>query len=328
MRLQQSFVFATRGKAGGAMRNIGIQPTDPLGWVCTFAELGTLGARLLARNHRSAESVVGTGTANVSLTSYGKRISTVWQTIETIGAGAVKPRRLILWLDDRDAYLDPPATLKRLQARGLEIRHCRDYGPHKKYFPYTNEILPDEPDRTLVTADDDVYYPPTWLAELLTAHRSGEVTAFRARIRNDGPYRTWPMCTTTEASETVFATGVSGVAYPPELLGALRDRGEAFAHVCPRADDYWLHYAAVSTRIPIRQVRDVAAYFWPIVTVAGRGLWDGTGTANDAIAVQTEQTWLNCQGRSEAPSTADPSSPDRAGAGRWQAEVEAPDPDV
>jgi hypothetical protein len=97
----------------------------------------------------------------------------------------------------------------------------------------------------------------------------------------------------------VFATGVSGVAYPPELLGALRDRGEAFAHVCPRADDYWLHYAAVATGIPIRQVRDVAAYFWPIVLVSARGLWDGSGAANDAIATQTRQNWQNYRNRPE-----------------------------
>lgn len=219
------------------MRNSGVDATDLLGRMLTLAEFCTVRPRLRVRNQRSVESVVGTGAANVSLTSYGKRIATVWQTIETIGAGIVKPRRLILWLDDREACLHPPAPLERLQARGLEIRHCRDYGPHKKYFPYVNEVLPDEPDRTLVTADDDVYYPPTWLAELLVAHRPGEVTAFRARVRSDGPYRTWPMCTTTEASETVFATGVSGVAYPPELLGVLRDRGDAFAHVCPRADD-------------------------------------------------------------------------------------------
>ncbi len=291
------------------MRNIGTDPTDPLGWMLTFAEFCTLRPRLRVRNHRSLEPVVGTGAANVSLTSYGKRIATVWQTIETIGAGAVKPGRLILWLDDRDAYLDPPATLKRLQARGLEIRHCRDYGPHKKYFPYVNEVLPDEPGRTLVTADDDVYYPPTWLAELLAAHRPGEVTAFRARIRRDGPYRTWPMCTTTEASDTVFATGVSGVAYPPELLAVLRDRGEAFAHVCPRADDYWLHYAAVSRGIPIRQVRDVAAYFWPSTTMSRRGLWDGSGAANDAIAVPTQQNWQNFENRPDCErELADPSA--------------------
>ncbi|WP_204354848.1 hypothetical protein [Mycolicibacterium llatzerense] len=274
------------------MRNSGVDPTDLLGWMLPFAEYGALRPRLWLRNRTSTEPVIGTGAANVSLTSYGKRISTVWQTIETIGAGTVKPRRLILWLDDRDTYHDPPATLKRLQTRGLEIRHCRDYGPHKKYFPYVKEILADEPDRTLVTADDDVYYPPNWLAELLAAHRPGEVTGFRARMRNDEPYSSWPMCTTTEASETVFATGVSGVAYPPELLRTLRDRGDAFAKVCPRADDYWLHYAAVSTGIPIRQVRDVAAYFWPIFLVANRGLWDGSGTANDAIAVQAKNAWL------------------------------------
>ncbi|MUL46969.1 hypothetical protein FZI85_03340 [Mycobacterium sp. CBMA293] len=275
------------------MRNTGVDPTNPIGWALAFAEFGTMSPRLRARNRRSVELVVGNGTANVSLTSYGKRISTVWQTIETIGAGTVKPRRLILWLDDSAAIAHPPAHLKRLQARGLEIRQCRDYGPHKKYFPYVNEILPDEPERTLVTADDDVYYPPNWLEELLGAHRSGEVTAFRARIRRDGPYSTWPMCTTTAPSEEVFATGVSGIAYPPELLSVLRDRGDAFTQVCPRADDYWLHYAAVATGIPIRQVRDVAAYFWPIVMVSNRGLWDGQGTANDAIAEQTRRAWLS-----------------------------------
>ncbi|WP_208103727.1 hypothetical protein [Mycolicibacterium sp. CBMA 226] len=282
------------------MRNTGTDPTGPLEWALTFAEYCALSPKLRMRNRRSVEPVVGDGAANVSLTSFGRRLSSVWQTIETIGAGTVKPRRLILWLDDDAAFQDPPSSLRRLHARGLEIRRCRDYGPHKKYFPYVNEILPDEPERTLVTADDDVYYPPNWLAELLAAHRPGEVTAFRARIRSDAPYNTWPLCTTTEPSEKVFATGVSGVAYAPELLRVLKDRGDAFIEVCPKADDYWLHYAAVATGIPIRQVRATAAYFWPTLTVFNRGLWDGTGTANDAIARQTQQAWLSGKSR---PST-------------------------
>ncbi len=113
----------------------------------------------------------------MSLTSYGPRIATVWKTIESIGAGSVKPRRIILWLDDPAALADPPASLRRLQTRGgLEIRGCPDYGPHKKYFPYVTSILPEHPTRTLVTADDDVYYPATWLEELLAAHlpRTGD----------------------------------------------------------------------------------------------------------------------------------------------------------
>jgi len=275
------------------MRNNGVLPRDPLVMAAALAELAALGPRLRARNARSTAPIVGDGAANVSLTSYGARIATVWKTIETIGAGTVKPRRLILWLDDAATVADPPMRLKRLQARGLEIRLCPDYGPHKKYFPYVEEILPDEPERTLVTADDDVYYPATWLAELLAAHRPGEVTAFRARIRSDAPYSSWPLCTTTESSDKVFATGVSGVAYPPRLLHALRDRGTEFMRVCPRADDYWLHYAAVATNTPIRQVRDVAAYWWEMVIASHRGLWDGKGTANDAIAEQTKRAWLS-----------------------------------
>jgi len=258
-----------------------------------LAELGALGAQLRSHNNGSAEMVVGDGAANVSLTSYGKRISTVWKTIETIGAGTVRPRRLILWLDDAHVVANPPPRLRRLRERGLEIRHCADYGPHKKYFPYVEQILPDEPEITLVTADDDVYYPATWLAELLAAHRPGEVTAFRARMRSDAPYASWPLCASTEASEKVFATGVSGVAYPPHLLRTLRDRGTEFMRVCPRADDYWLHYAAVATRTPIRQVRDVAAYWWVMVRASNSGLWDGSGSANDAIAAQAKRAWLS-----------------------------------
>ena len=279
------------------MRNTGVYPTGLLEVALAFAEFSFLGPQLWARNHASTQPVVGRADVNVSLTSYGKRISTVWKTIETIGMGTIRPHRLILWLDDAATVANPPASLQRLQVRGLEIRHCPDYGPHKKYFPYVNEILPEEPTRTLVTADDDVYYPTEWLAELLAAHRPGEVTAFRARVRSDGAYRSWPMCTTTEPSEKVFATGVSGVAYCPRLLHTLRARGDEFTTVCPRADDYWLHYAAVATGIPIRQVRDVPANWWEMVMKASRGLWDGDGSANDAVASQARRAWETPQYR-------------------------------
>lgn len=276
-----------------ATRNTGTFPTTPIAWCAAVAEYARQAAQLRRTNRTSTASILGDADVNVSLTSYGKRIATVWQTIETIGAGTVKPRRLILWLDEAAAIADLPPALKRLQARGLEVRRCADYGPHKKYFPYVNEILPDEPDRTLVTADDDVYYPVNWLSELLAAHSSKQVTAFRARIRTEGPYRDWPMCSTTEPADTVFATGTSGVAYAPEVLHTLRVRGDEFTTVCPRADDFWLHYAAIRSGAKIRQVRDTAALWWSVPVLSNRGLWDGTGTANDAIAMQTRRAWLS-----------------------------------
>jgi hypothetical protein len=274
------------------MRNTGAIPKNPIRWSLAVTEFLAQEPKLRIVNHRSPSPIIGDGDANVSLTSYGKRIATVWKTIETIGGGTVKPRRIILWLDDAAALADPPAPLKRLRARGLEIRFCRDYGAHKKYFPLVCEVFPDEPERTLVTADDDVFYPPNWLEELLAAHRPDGVTAFRARVRSDGPYRSWPNCTTTEPSERVFATGVSGVAYPPILLDALRDRGDKFTEVCPFADDFWLHFAAVATGVPIRQVRDTSVLWWAMPVKSAHGLWDGKGTANDAIAERTKEAWL------------------------------------
>lgn len=290
------------GAFRSANRNTGTRPESPLALCAALIALVLQHIRLHRTNRYSRVGVVGNADANVSLTSYGRRISTVWQAIETIGAGGVKPRRLILWLDDTAALADLPPSLKRLQARGLEIRSCADYGPHKKYFPYVNEIWPLEPARTLVTADDDVLYPANWLNDLLRVHDPNQVTAFRARIRHDGPYRTWPMCTTTAASDKVFATGTSGVAYPPAVLRALRNRGDEFTRVCPRADDFWLHYATLASGLQVRQVRQTAALWWSVPTALNRGLWDGTGSANDAIASQTRQFWA----ANGAPSTSDP----------------------
>lgn len=263
--------------------NTGTRPT-PAELPGATVEFATLGPRLWYRNRFSREPVVGDALADVSLTSFGKRCSTVWKTIETIGAGTVKPCRLILWLDE--PFESP--QLSRLQSRGLEVRSCKNYGPHKKYFPYVSE----ETGTTLVTADDDAYYPPTWLEDLLNAYR-GEVTAYRARVRSDGPYASWPICSTTESSFLHLATGVSGVAYPPSLQEVLRDKGDAFMDVCPRADDFWLHYAAVSLGIPIRQVSETAALWWEMPIVSKRGLWDGKGSANDAINAQTRDWWLS-----------------------------------
>lgn len=251
-------------------------------------------ARLRRRNRTCRETITGDGPVNVSLTSYGKRLNAVWLTIESIGLGVLKPKRIILWLDDEEAVANPSDPLRRLQDRGLEIRLSRNYGPHEKYFPYVSEVLGDEPDVPLVTADDDVLYPPTWLLELSAAHQDGQVTAFRAKLRTNEPYATWPLYHTalTAPSDRVFATGVSGVAYPAKVLTALRDRGDDFMRVCPRADDFWLHYAAVAVGVPVRQVRNGVAEWWSAPSTIFGGLRFENFRANDEIHEPTRAAWL------------------------------------
>ena len=118
---------------------------------------------LTLRNHfsRSAISIGGHGPV-VSLTTYGKRANKAYLAIESIARGSLLPSRLILWLDEQVLYDDLPAPLFRLTRRGLEIKLCKNYGPHKKYYPYVeSQTTFTSP---LVTADDDTIYPRSWLA--------------------------------------------------------------------------------------------------------------------------------------------------------------------
>jgi hypothetical protein len=212
----------------------------------------------------------------VSLTTYGSRLSTVYLTIESIASGHVKPRRLILWLSAPESTSSLPGSLRRLERRGLEIRDCTDFRSHKKYFPYVNSEA-SEIGSALVTADDDVLYPRTWLRELErhSEKHPGSVVAHRAHLLStapDGmriqPYRDWRPCTSPEPSMLHLATGVSGILYPVAFQSVMRDAGDEFLAKAPRGDDLWLHFLAITHGFPIAQVSEVSADF---ATIPGTG---------------------------------------------------------
>jgi hypothetical protein len=229
-------------------------------------------------NRYSARRVTGAAPVVVNLTSYGHRLQSVFYAVESIARGRVRPRRLILWLDDADVLAAPPAQLRRLQRRGLELLPCPDYGPHKKQFAYANSThhqgLP------LVAADDDVLYPRHWLAQLLAAHRAHpeDVHGHRThRIRFvDGdvaPYTAWTPGRGTTAGFDVFCTGVSGIIYPPRLLTALAAEGDAFLRLAPFADDVWVHSVMVRHGFRGRQVAPAQAEYPAIPGTQSRTLY-------------------------------------------------------
>ena len=196
----------------------------------------------------------------VSLTTHGRRTRSAYLAIESIGRGTARPARIILWLDDPALFASPPRTLRRLARRGLEIRECAKMGPHAKYFPFVSSEPPASP---LVTADDDVLYPPHWLADLVASYNSAPELlhchrAHQVVVTGDGlaPYAIWPACRSSAPSLLHFATAVAGVAHPPRLQLALRERATAFLQTAPRADDVWVHATCVVEGIAVKQVRD------------------------------------------------------------------------
>lgn len=208
-------------------------------------------AALRLRNLASRTPVVGEAPVVVVMTTTAARIMFVWAAIESIGAGSVRPSRLILWLDDPSLAV-LPRSLERLRSRGLEVRHVpTGLGVHTKWRPY---VLSESEHRlAMVTSDDDQLYPSRWLARLLEVARShpDAVIAHRAHgIRFDGdaigPYLSWQPVTSTRPSYASLGTSVSGQLLPPALLDALRDRGEAFLEQAPGQDDVWLHASAVT----------------------------------------------------------------------------------
>ena len=95
---------------------------------------------LKAANRFKRSSFLRGGGPVVSLTTYGKRIGTVYLTIESIARGYTLPSRVILWLDEESVFDNLPVSLQNLRKRGLEIKLCKNYGPHKKYYPYVEYV--------------------------------------------------------------------------------------------------------------------------------------------------------------------------------------------
>ena len=182
----------------------------------------------------------------ISLTSYPKRYPTLDLTLICLLRQTVKADKIILWVGEQ-AFKALPSAVLHLQKYGLEIRPTEDIGPFTKIIPALRQFR----SAFIVTADDDLYYSPKWLAGLVTTYdpRTPQIICHRAHLpgfRSDGamtPYRTWEWeseCTTD--SGVIFPTGVGGVLYPPNALPPQTLDESIFLSLCPRQDDVWLYF--------------------------------------------------------------------------------------
>jgi hypothetical protein len=182
----------------------------------------------------------------VSLTSYPPRFGTLALTLHSLLRQTIKPDRLVLWIAASDFAL-LPASVTALRARGLEIRVVEDLKSYKKILPALDQF----PHAFIATADDDLFYWPSWLEELsdgveITArvvccHRAHEILS-----DDEGrylPYRQWVQHTARRAKGLhLFPTGMGGVLYPPGVLSHQPADRHAGLSLCPQGDDIWLYW--------------------------------------------------------------------------------------
>jgi hypothetical protein len=223
-------------------------------------------ARLTLINLYGTSPVTSASGPVVSLTTFGGRSRRVHLAIESIACGRLRPSRLLLWIDEEALLRNLPSALRRLEQRGLEIHSCRNYGSHKKYYPYVESQ--EAFDAPLVTADDDVLYPSYWLKDLAHANENypDVVNCYLAHVialNSDGieEYRVWKSCESTLPDFRHVAVGLGGVIYPPSFLMVLKRAGSVFETCCPSGDDLWLHAQALRSGYKVRQVLRRLPYF-------------------------------------------------------------------
>lgn len=220
---------------------------------------------LRLRNRHGRASVLEAGGPTVSMTTHGARVPLAFYAIESIALGRRRPARMTLWLPTHE-FETRPQSLRRLERRGLEVHPTDDLGPHTKYYPLARE------DRALqgpvVTADDDVLYPPWWLERLIEAYerQPNVIHCHRAHRMDVGPwhfapYSSWGPCRSPTPSHLNLITGVSGAIYPAEFLRHVARQGTPFLASCPKADDIWLTVNALRARVPVAQVDAVSKLF-------------------------------------------------------------------
>lgn len=208
----------------------------------------------------------------VSMTAISPRLSTLTSVVESLLGQTLAPDRLMLNIST-DAYLQDggvrfetlPARLRRYAVKGdVELYFGRNSGPYRKILPTLQRL--GGVDALVVTADDDVRYPPSWLSGLVECALAHDcVAAYRCRrmlIHDEAfaPYQSWPLLTSAGdyrrrgidpdlPSRWLFPTGRDGVAYRAGHLDL--PTLQALRALAPMQDDVALKISTLLKKIPV-----------------------------------------------------------------------------
>ena len=233
----------------------------------------SLSARYLIQNLVS-KRVINDKHSNVivSLTTHGVRLHTVYQAIESIGAGTQRPLAIILWVDEEElAIAQTIASLKRLMRRGLDVRPgSAALGSHNKYFHVIED--PRAELSPIITADDDIFYQSSWLEGLAAAYaQSDGRTIFSSWVKTIGmngngfaKYDSWKSVHHTAPDDLNFFMTGSGTVFPTSYAAFVSEKGTEFLNCAPKADDIWLNAQADLGGYSVRQVHPKPFRIWSI----------------------------------------------------------------
>lgn len=183
----------------------------------------------------------------VSLTSFGERLNDLKYTLFSLIIQTVRPEKIIVWLANGEKL---PNELDIFKIYGVEFNYCDDIKSYKKLIP----ALKNFSDKSIVTADDDIYYERDWLKKLWDCHLknpSCKITHIAHRVSFDKknklqPYTKWMHNLNFAPIDKInFPTGCGGVLYPPNVVPEDFLNENLMMKLCPNADDVWFYFMGI-----------------------------------------------------------------------------------
>lgn len=238
---------------------------NKMGFVCKrqYLEECALNSKDMGvAQHEEDESII------VSLTTYGRRIFSVYRTIESIFQQSYKVSKVVLYLSDKEyENVDMPLLLQNQMKRGLEIRYVKDIRAYTKLIP----ALRDFPEDTIITVDDDYMYPVDAVEMLVRAHEDNPnaVCCHASRsikLASDNtlrPYSTYPQIfpKSNETDISCMAERFGMVLYPPQCMHKDVTDDRIFMKLSPLADDLWYKCMQLLVGTPVIQLPRTRMWF-------------------------------------------------------------------
>ena len=162
----------------------------------------------------------------ISFTTIPSRINKTQEMINSLLNQTMKPDEIVLWIGKEYKRVNGKIEIPKFIAdTDIKVKYCDDIGPFTKLFYSLKENWEDK-ECLIITADDDVFYPPTWFENLIKTSElyPNSAIGYRGRVLNPNNRLDYIRSRIFEGSPTEkplnvdIITGTWGALYKPRFF--------------------------------------------------------------------------------------------------------------
>lgn len=180
----------------------------------------------------------------ICMKSYPARIKYAWLSLETLFRQNFEGAKIVLVLaESQFPQKQVPKSILRLVNKGLELLWVEKDG---RSFDHLWPAYIRFPNCKIISVDDDKFFPPTLVSELVNQSILRPNTIIGARgweiapIGNEiGFGQGWRRASLSTPSKKLFMPPGNGSLYPPDSLPPSTGDDSLRNQICPNADDVW-----------------------------------------------------------------------------------------